>query len=59
MEHGKRLLFILFYKYITVYRIIEVVIAQKYFTHQFTDLEFPYNNFKPPPSPHNPILNTT
>ena len=59
MELEKLLLFILFYKYIIVHKILEVVIAQKYFTCHFTKLEFLYNNFKPSPSPHDPILNTT
>ena len=58
MELEKVLLFILFYKYIIVHKILELI-AQKYFICHFTNLEFLYNNFKPSPSPHDPILNTT
>lgn len=57
MEHKKVLLFILLYKYIIVHKILEVMIAQKYFIPHFTDLAFLYNNFKLPTSSHDFILN--
>lgn len=53
MEHKTVLLFILLYKYIIVYKILEAEIAQKYVFPQFIDLEFLCNIFKPSTPHHN------
>lgn len=57
MEHKKVLLFILLHKYITVHKILELVLAQKYFIPHYSDLNFLYKNFKLSPLPWS-IFNT-